>query len=115
MKNYVIDAKGQKLGRVATDAAHHLLGKHSTDFKPNVAADIKVEIQNASQLDITAKKMGEKIYTHYTGYPSGLRKKTMDAVMAKKGYEEVVRKAVYGMLPGNKLRAVVMKNLIITE
>lgn len=115
MKKHIIDAKGQKLGRVATEAAHHLLGKHSTDFKPNVVADIEVEIVNASQLDISAKKMSEKIYTHYTGYPSGLRQKTMDAVMAKKGHEEVVRKAVYGMLPSNKLRAVVIKNLIITE
>ena len=59
--------------------------------------------------------MLEKKYERYTGHPGGFRQDTMAKVVEKKGYAEVVKLAVYGMLPANKLRAVIMKNLIITE
>lgn len=112
---HIIDAQGKNIGRVATEAAHILLGKNTTDFQKNVVVNTTVKIVNADQLSISPKKASEKIYTHYTGYPGGLRKKTLKEVREKKGIEEVLRKAVYGMLPGNRLRAKRMKNLIIEQ
>ncbi len=110
---YTIDAKEKSLGRVASEAAHILMGKNSPEFEKHVVADIIVKIANGEELAISSKKSSTKIYTHYTGYPGGLRKKTLENVRDKKGIDEVLRKAVYGMLPGNKLRAKRMKRLII--
>ena len=110
---HTIDAKGKSLGRVASEAAHVLMGKNNPDFEKHVVADVTVKIMNSETLNISPKKASTKIYTHYTGYPGGLRKQTLEEVREKKGVEEVIRKAVYGMLPGNKLRAKMMKHLII--
>jgi len=110
---YTIDAQGKNLGRVATEAAHVLMGKDNPNFEKHVVADVVVKIINSEELSITPKKASTKIYTHYTGYPGGLRKQTLGEVKKQKGIEEVIRKAVYGMLPGNKLRARMMKHLII--
>lgn len=110
---YTIDAKGKKLGRVASEAAHVLLGKDNPSFEKHTVADVTVKIVNSDSLLVTPKKALTKIYTHYTGYPGGLRKETLEKVKESKGMEEVIRKAVYGMLPGNKLRAQMMKHLII--
>ncbi len=110
---YTINAQGKKLGRVATEAAHILMGKDNPDFEKHIVADVTVKIINSDELDITPKKASTKIYTHYTGYPGGLRKRTLEDVKEKNGIEEVIKKAVYGMLPGNKLRAKIMKHLII--
>lgn len=114
-KEYVIDATGQALGRVATQAAEILRGKDTTDFAKNLAPKITVKIINAGKLKVTQKKMRDKIYTHYTGHPSGLRKTSLTRLVDKKGWSEPIKKAVYGMLPANRLRAVMIKNLIITE
>ncbi len=110
---HIIDAKEKSLGRVASEVAHILMGKNNPDFEKHVVADVVVKITNIKELVISAKKSSSKIYTHYTGYPGGLRKKTLEQVREKKGIDEVIRKAVYGMLPGNKLRAKRMKRLII--
>lgn len=115
MEKYIIDAKGKKLGRIATDAAHHLMGKHKTDFAKNVVADIEVEITNASSLNIDSKKLVQKKYARYSGYPGGLAFRSMQEMINKKGYEEIVRKAVYGMLPGNRLRPLLMKRLSVHD
>ena len=114
-EKYTIDATGQKIGRVATDAAHHLMGKHTTSFAKNVVHDIEVEILNASKVDIHPKKYVQKEYKRYSGYPGGLRHTKLQEVIAKKSHEEVIRNAVYGMLPGNKLRPLLMKKLIISN
>jgi len=110
---YTIDAQEKKLGRVASEAAHVLMGKDNPDFEKHTLADVTVKIINSESLVITPKKASTKIYTHYTGYPGGLRKQTLEKIKEEKGVEEVIRKAVYGMLPGNKLRAKMMKHLII--
>ena len=115
MEKYTIDAKDKKLGRIATEAAHHLLGKDAVDFAKNKVVEVQVEVINVAQLDIDPKKKVQKTYTSYSGYPSGLKKEKLQDVISKKGYEEVVRKAVYGMLPGNKLRALRMKKLVIVK
>jgi len=112
---YTIDATGKKLGRVASEAAYVLLGKSGPDFRRNVASDTIVEIINVSKLALSETKQEKKIYTHYTGYPSGLRTKTMGKVISEKGYTEIVRRAVQGMLPRNKLRARRIKNLVVKD
>ena len=115
MKKHTIDAKDKKIGRVATEAAHHLLGKDSTDYKPNVVADVNVEIVNAKLLDISPKKIDNKMYKRFSGYPGGLKEEKLGKIIKNKGFDEVLRKAVYGMLPSNKLRSLMMKRLIISE
>ena len=112
---YVIDATGKALGRVASEAAMVLRGKNDPSFAPHKLADSWVTIQHASKLALSEKKRDQKIYTRYTQYPGGLRKRTLEEVIEKKGYEEVVRKAVYGMLPANRLRPRMMKRLKIEE
>lgn len=110
-----IDAQNKSIGRVATEAAMTLMGKDKADYKPNAKPTAKVKITNASKAKISQKKMDEKVYTRYTQYPGGLRKRTLAELIAKKGYQEVFRKAVYGMLPNNKLRRIRMNNLEITD
>jgi large subunit ribosomal protein L13 len=114
-KEFTIDATGKAVGRVATEAAVILMGKNSPDFAKNKVLNHKVTIENASKAKISPKKMREVEYAKYSGYPGGLRFETMEKVIEKKGYEEVFKRAVYGMLPGNKLRSPRMKNLTVTE
>jgi large subunit ribosomal protein L13 len=115
MKTLEINAEGEKLGRIATKVAVFLMGKNDTSFARNVAHDVEVKVVNASKMKITDVKKNTKIYKHYTGYPGGLREEKMGKMIDKKGYKEIVRKAVYGMLPANKLRPIRMKKLIIEE
>ena len=100
---------------MASEAAHALLGKRSVHFAKNQALPITVTINNASKLHLPARRTKGKIYTHYTGYPGGLREMSMDEMITKKGIAEVVKKTVDGMIPRNKLRAPRMKNLIVNE
>lgn len=111
----IIDAKGQPLGRVASDAASMLLGKDSVDFAKNVVRNIKVKIINASSLSIDEKKMKQKTYHIHTGYVGNAKSPTLAQVVAKKGYGEALRIAVKGMLPGNTLRDKRLKNLTVEE
>lgn len=110
---HTIDATDRTLGRVASEAAHALLGKRSAQFVKNAAMPITVVIENASKLHLPKKRQEGKIYTRYTGYPGGLRETRMDMMIDKKGIEEVVRKTVDGMIPRNKLRTPRMKHLIV--
>ena len=115
MKKLEINAEGEKLGRIATRAAAFLMGKNDTSFAKNKTADVEVAIINASKISGSDNKKSDKIYKHYTGYPGGLREEKMNKIITKKAYGEIIKKAVYGMLPGNKLRKQRMKNLIIEE
>ena len=115
MKEHIIDATNRKLGRVATEAAVILMGKDNPDYQPNVNPSVMVKISNASKADISNKKKDQKIYTRNTGYPGGLRQPNMDKVINKHGYSKVFEKAVYGMLPSNRLRSRMMNNLVISE
>jgi large subunit ribosomal protein L13 len=110
---YTIDATDKKLGRVASEAAVVLMGKDKADFARNTLSGTRVCIRHADLLDISEKKLAMKTYARYSGYPGGLKHEPMRKVIEKKGHEEVVRKAVYGMLPGNKLRPQMMKNLTV--
>lgn len=112
---YKIDATNQKLGRVASEAATVLMGKHKSDYKPNQFSGEEVLIENASKLDINEKKKRQKTYIGYSGHPGGQKSITMKELIVNKGFSEVLERAVYGMLPNNKLRPKMMKNLKIME
>lgn len=111
----IIDAENKTIGRVASEAAKCLLGKDSADYQPNVVVKSGVQITNAAKAKIDLKKLSDKKYQWYTGYPSGLKERTLSEMIAKKGYGEIFKKAVYGMLPDNKLRSERMKQLEILE
>lgn len=113
-REYTIDATGKRLGNIATEAATYLQGKDLPDFVNHIAAPVTVTIENASKMDIPEKKKGE-IYQSYSGYPGGRSEETLEHLGKRLGYAEVVRRTVKGMLPKNKLQAVMMKNLIVTE
>lgn len=112
---YKIDATNKKMGRVATEAAVVLMGKDKADYAPNKTPDVKVIIENSSKVDATNEKLKGKEYRRYTGYPGGLRSTSAYKLKEKKGYSELLERAVYGMLPSNRLRKVMMSKLTITE
>ncbi|MFZ2523409.1 MAG: 50S ribosomal protein L13 [Minisyncoccia bacterium] len=115
MKKYTLDAENKKIGRLASEAAVYLMGKNLVDFKRNSNPDVTVEVKNASKVSVNQTKFETKKYSRYSGYPGGLRQPTMEQVVAKKGFREIIKEAVSGMLPKNKLRTRMLKNLIITE
>jgi large subunit ribosomal protein L13 len=112
---HTIDATGKKPGRLATEIAVLLMGKNRTDFAKNKIPDISLEITNAAQMSIDSKKLVDKTYAAHSGYPGGLKTTSMERVIATKGAKEVLRKAVMGMLPKNKLRAQMIRNLTIKD
>ncbi|MEZ4211001.1 MAG: 50S ribosomal protein L13 [Candidatus Paceibacterota bacterium] len=112
---YKIDAENKKIGRISSEIATILMGKNTPDFEKHKIAGNTVVVFNASKLSIDPKKLEEKEYERYSGYPGGLKFDTLSKLIEKKGYGEVLRNAVHGMLPANKLRAKLMKNLIINE
>ena len=110
---HTLTATNKKLGRFATEVATILMGKDTPAFAKNVVADVKVVVEGINELNLGEKKMVQKEYQTYSGYPGGRKVSRMEEVVAKKGNEELLKMAVYGMLPGNKLRKPRMKNLII--
>lgn len=110
---YTIDATDRTLGRVASEAAHALLGKRSVHFAKNQALPVKVIIENAGKLHLTDRRTKGKVYLRYTGYPGGQRSIDMGEMLAKHGIGGVVKKTVDGMIPRNKLRKPRMKNLVV--
>ena len=113
IKEHTLDATNERLGRLASRAAHILLGKDSTSFAKHVVAPVRVIIENVDNLDIPEKKRDEKVYRRYSGFHGGLKEETLEEVVEKKGTREVFSRAVYNMLPNNRLRTARMKNLII--
>ena len=110
-----INATGKRLGCLASEIANMLNGKHTPEYVPNKAPNVLVKVANASRMQITEKKKNDKIYERYTGYFGGRKEMTLAELIEKKGYSEALRKAVYGMLPSNRLRKVKMKKLQINE
>ncbi|MEK7599153.1 MAG: uL13 family ribosomal protein [Patescibacteria group bacterium] len=107
----IIDVGGMVLGRAASMAASALRAKSRPDFMPNRAPAFKVEIKNYDLIKISDKKMDQKIYKRYSGYPSGLKKIKL-ADVYKKNPKDVFLRAVKGMLPKNKLQKIILKNII---
>lgn len=111
---YVFDAEGASLGRLATEVAMALRGKNQPTFEPNVAPNVRVIVNNASKVALNNSQLKAE-YTRYSGYPGGLKHESRQHVIDHKGYREVFEKAVRGMLPNNRLRSVMMNNLTINE
>ncbi len=115
IKTTTIDAKGKTLGRVASVVAKALMGKDAATFERHMLTGGKVVVENAGMIKIDPRKLETVQYAQYSGYPGGLRYESLANVIEKKGIEEALRRAVYGMLPGNKLRPQIMKNLTVNE
>ena len=109
-KWYIIDAANKPLGRVATEAAKLLRGKHKPTFTPNIDTGDHVIILNAKDVILTGNKMNQKIYRHHSGYIGGM-KETSAKVMLEKSPEKAMMLAVKGMLPHNSLGAQMLKKL----
>ncbi len=114
-KEYTIDASGKVLGRVASEAAALLNGKSSTEFVKHRVEDVLVKIVNASKVKVTGNKMKESVHKSFSGYPSGLKERSLAYVVENKGFSELIKHAVLGMLPKNKLQDIRMKNLVVEE
>lgn len=109
-KWFVVDLEGKVLGRTATEIARVLRGKHKAIYTPSVDTGDFVIVLNADKLKLTGNKMADKHYYHHTGYPGGIRSINAEKLMEKKP-EEVVKKAVRGMLPKNTLGREMLKKL----
>jgi large subunit ribosomal protein L13 len=107
---YLVDATGKTLGRLATEIAKILIGKHKPTYTPHVDGGDFVVVVNADKIHVTGKKLEQKVYYKHTLYPGGL-KETKLKDMLKEKPEEVIKAAVRGMLPKNKLRDRRMKRL----
>ncbi len=107
---FVVDLDGKVLGRTATEIARVLRGKHKPIYTPSVDTGDFVIVLNADKLQLTGNKMADKKYYRHTGYPGGLRTINAAKLLEKKP-EELVKKAVRGMLPRNKLGREMLKKL----
>ncbi len=112
---YTIDAKGKRLGRVASQAATYLMGKNRADFVRHKSPSVRVVIENAGMLVLTEAKKADTKYMKYSGYQGGLKIQDMTELSAKHGYKEVMKRAIKGMIPNNKLRPDMLKRLTITD
>lgn len=109
-----IDATDKVLGRLATQVATLLRGKNKATFQPHIDGGDAVVVLHIAQVKFTGQKINQKVYHRYTGYPGGLKTESMSRLM-KDNPAEVFRRAVYQMLPDNRLRKGMMKRLHISN
>lgn len=109
-QTFELDAANQSLGRLASKIAMMLRGKNLPSYQPHIAPKNEVIVSNIDKIRFTGQKLDTKIYYHYSGYPGGMKERTLGQLWAKKP-QEVVRKSVYRMLPVNRMRSVIIKNL----
>jgi large subunit ribosomal protein L13 len=107
---YVIDAQDKILGRMAAEIARRLRGKHKPEFAPHIDTGDFIVVVNAKKVKVTGQKLEKKKYYRHTGYPGGLKETTLARMMESKP-EEVIRHAVKGMLPKNRLGRAMLKKL----
>ena len=111
-KWYVVDAAGQTLGRLSTVVADTLRGKRKPIYTPNIDTGDFVVVVNAEKIVVTGHKLDEKTYWRHSGYPGGIKGESLRSLLARRP-EEVVRRAVKGMLPHNRLGAAQLRKLKI--
>lgn len=99
---YIVDATGKTLGRLATAIAHRLRGKHKPEYTPSMDVGDYIVVINARNVSVTGNKAKLKTYYQYSGYPSGMKAETFEKLLARKP-EDVIEKAVKGMLPRGPL------------
>jgi len=109
---YLIDATDQILGRLASQIALRLRGKHKTTYTPHADTGDYIVVVNAEKIAVSGKKLDDKIYYHHTGYPGGIKSETLGKRLARKP-ESVLEQAVKGMLPKNPLGRAMFKKLKI--
>ncbi|HTZ38612.1 MAG TPA: 50S ribosomal protein L13 [Syntrophales bacterium] len=109
---FLVDAQGKVLGRLAREIAHRLRGKHKVIFTPHADAGDFVVVINAAKVALTGKKLSDKMYHHHSGYPGGIKSIPAGKLLAKKP-EELIRRAVQGMLPKNPLGRQMLRKLKI--
>ena len=107
---HLVDAKGQVLGRLATKIATLLMGKHKVTFSSHVDGGDGVVVINCEKIKVTGKKAQEKLYKRYSGYPGGLKEETLEDLLKRRPHE-ILKHAVDGMLPKNKLGRRMIKRL----
>jgi large subunit ribosomal protein L13 len=107
---YVVDAAGKTLGRLCTEIANRLRGKHKPEFTPHVDTGDYIVVVNAGKIVVTGNKTTAKLYQHHTGYPGGIKSISFDKVRAKSP-EMIIEKAVKGMMPKNKLSRAMLSKL----
>ncbi|MDD3241311.1 MAG: 50S ribosomal protein L13 [Bacilli bacterium] len=113
-KWYVIDAEGKSLGRVASKAAHILRGKHKVTYTPNIDCGDFVIIINSKEVNLTGNKLNDKMYYNHSMYAGGLRERNAK-VMIEKYPNEMMERAVKGMLPHNRLGRQMYRKLFVYE
>ena len=109
---YVVDAQDQILGRLATQIAHRLRGKHKPEFAPHMDNGDFIVVVNCEKIRVTGNKLQDKFYYRHSGWVGGLKEVSLEKMLAEKP-EEVIRKAVRGMLPKNRLGRAMLKKLKI--
>jgi large subunit ribosomal protein L13 len=111
-KYHLFDLKKDKLGRISTQIARLLTGKNRVDYTPNIDAGDFVVVVNSEDIVVSGAKEQKKMYHHFSGYPGGVKTLTLEQ-KRNKDSKKIIREAVYGMLPKNKLRDVRIKRLFI--
>lgn len=114
MREYTVDVKNRPLGRVASEIANILQGKDSPLYNPKDRGDVRVTIKNIKHIKITGKKADQKIYYHHTGFIGHMKEKTYNEAFARDP-RWVLRNAVKGMLPKNRLTSERMKQMIFVS
>ena len=109
-KWYVVDATGKTLGRLCTEIANRLRGKHKPEFTPHVDTGDYVVVVNAEKIVVSGNKTTDKLYHHHTGYPGGIKSISFDKLLVKSP-EMIIEKAVKGMMPKNKLSRAMLSKL----
>ncbi len=107
---FVVDASDKTLGRLASEIAHRLRGKHKAEYTPHVDTGDYIVVVNAEKVRVTGAKATDKIYHHHTGYPGGLKSVSFEKLI-QKAPERVIQGAVKGMLPRNPLGRAMFKKL----
>lgn len=109
---YVVDAAGKTLGRLATEIARRLRGKHKAEFTPHVDTGDYIVVVNAEKIAVTGNKETDKTYYHHTGFPGGIKNITLDKLRAK-APERILHNAIKGMIPHNPLGRACLRKLKI--
>ncbi|MFP6806882.1 MAG: 50S ribosomal protein L13 [Pseudomonadales bacterium] len=107
---FVVDATDKTLGRMSTEIANRLRGKHKAEYTPHVDTGDYIVVVNAEKIKVTGKKATDKTYYHHTGYPGGIKSITFDKLLDK-APERIIQMAVKGMMPKNKLSRAMLSKL----
>ena len=107
---YLVDADGKTLGRLSTQIANRLRGKHKPEFTPHVDTGDYIVVINADKIHVTGKKETDKFYYHHTGFPGGIRSVALGK-MRERSPEKILENAVKGMMPRNRLGRVMLSKL----